>query len=97
MRSILTKNKILKEKKLKTGVLQLIELNDYCVALVFKENERIKKAKVYTTFNDNKIKKTVIKYAKQEFKKWLNIYWKFGYLAEDDSQDLDKFYNRNTI
>ena len=89
-RNTATKNKILKQKELKEGVIQLLEREGYLALLLYKDNT-IYKAKAFIKSHEERINRKIVIFAKREFKKWIELYWRDGYLLNDDSQILDKF------
>ena len=91
-RNIQTKSKIIKQKNVKNGIIQLLE-EDGCLVLIFFENKIIKKSKIFIKSSKNNLNKKIALNAKREFKKWEEIIWKEGYIEEDDSQILDKLFN----
>lgn len=92
-----TNNSLIKKqtKKIKKDKLIVIEeLNSDCYALLYYENDKIKKSKVFQIPHASSLKRKVIKMINKEFHLWKKILWEEGYLDEDDIhlKGLDKIY-----
>jgi hypothetical protein len=85
-------NKIIKSKKLKTCsvILESSSVGNFVLSC-FDENKKLIKAKVFVSSPNKSIDRLVRLTACREFRVWINTYYKFGYLENDDSQILDKF------
>ena len=89
-RNTATKSKILKQKKINGGEIQLVD-NEGLLALLLKKDKIVYKAKTFAKSYEPRINRMLVLFAKREFRKWVEIYWRDGFLLNDDSQLLDKF------
>lgn len=83
------KSKILKEKRISGGIIKIIDNEGY-FCLVFYKDKYPFKVKTYIKSEMPKLNKQILFYVKREFRSWLKLYWKYGYIENDDTQTLDK-------